>query len=175
MAYRWPAAGSPFPPQPCVLPPPPLGWAGPAGMHAAHMAYRCLTPDNTGSTWAAQAPSYAPQPPDAAATAADAAPPTLELSDELVAAFARMEQRRGRRKPQARAPTDRRIELPQQENEATRAVMAERALQREDQDRAYGARASTMRMLEADLNSAFDSISHDELPVLWPSVPLRAA
>jgi hypothetical protein len=107
----------------------------------------------------------------------DAGTHTFELSSEWVASFARMEMRKNRRGKaggQGRGAPERRIELPEQENEASRAVMAERAQEMVLQERRYGAYATTVRMLEADLNQSFDSIAHGELPVLWPSVPLRA-
>jgi hypothetical protein len=82
--------------------------------------------------------------------------------------------RRGTGRELGRCAPERRIELPEQEDETSRAVMAERAQERVLQERRYGAQAAIVRMLEADLNQSFDSIAHGERPVLWPSVPLRA-
>ena len=101
---------------------------------------------------------------------------SLEMSEEWVRSFAQMELRRRerRQRPRERSGVDRRIELPEQENEASLSVMAERARERQMQEQRYGAHTSEIRSLEADLNERFDSIAHRELPVLWPSVPLRA-
>ncbi|EOD07881.1 hypothetical protein EMIHUDRAFT_258419, partial [Emiliania huxleyi CCMP1516] len=65
----------------------------------------------------------------------------LELSEELIASFVRMEERRGRRRqPHGSTPRElpRKIELPQQEHEASRAVLRERAQLRDAQEERYG-------------------------------------
>ena len=136
----------------------------------------------------APAPPPPPQPPPpppplwvAPATAGGggtAAAEELELSEELIASFVRMEERRGRRRqPHGSTPRElpRKIELPQQEHEASRAVLRERAQLRDAQEERYGPHTPAVRALEAGLNAAFDAISHKELPALWPSVPLCGA
>lgn len=167
--------------------PPPLSPAEPPWPTAAawtvspvalEMPSYCL-PYRTPATAARAAPAcaHAALHQPAAPETEDAEAHTFELSSEWVALFARMEMRkngRSKAREQGRCASERRMELPEQENETSRAVMAERAQERVLQERRYGAHAAIVRMLEADLNQSFDSIAHGELPVLWPSVPLRA-
>lgn len=107
----------------------------------------------------------------------EAAPPQtqLELSDDLVAAFAAMEQRRtarqtprGKRRGAAGVAA-----LPEQEAVAARAVQAERRREAQQKQHLYGARLGEVHALEAALNMPFDRIRFAQDPPLWPSVPLR--
>ena len=106
----------------------------------------------------------------------------VECNEDVIASFVRMEMRmasrgagRRRRLPPgiARPPPDRTVALPQQEDEASRSALAERAQRRQLEERLYGPHAPEVRALEASLNAAFDRISQAEAPALWPSAPLR--
>ena len=101
----------------------------------------------------------------------------LELSEEMVRAFVDMELRRRSRdrNRDARVPgsgTRRAVELPQQEDEASREAIEERVRLRKRQEVLYGSKAPEVRALEAALNQVFDRFSDGKPPALWPSVPL---
>ena len=138
------------------------------------------------SSAAASSP-FAPAPmqpaaaSDPAAATLDEAEPThgfeLDLSDEALAYFAQMEMRRskkGARRGKARSgASSMQFELPQQEDEASRAAMRERMEEGERLRQRYGTHATDVRSLEASLNEAFDHVTTAKGPALWPSVPLK--
>ena len=73
--------------------------------------------------------------------------------------------------PSESAPAD--MQLPAQEDAASRAAQRERHDARARQERLYGAHAADVRAREAVLNAAFDHAVRTRNPPLWPSVPLR--
>lgn len=124
--------------------------------------------------------------PSAYAAAANDAPAsnsTFELDDAMVALLVRTDARRGKQQrpgpmPQsarggrAQATQHANYTLPAQEEAASQAAQQERRGESERKERLYGACARQARMLEAQLNAAFDQASRTYVPPLWPSVPL---
>jgi hypothetical protein len=121
---------------------------------------------------------FAVAPPLPVSAAPAAADDDLELNDEIVALFAGMEQRRAARcaggrasSAKSRRSTD--MQLPAQEDAASRAAQRDRREGRQRQQRLYGEHASEVRAREAVLNASFDRAVRNLNPPPWPSAPLR--
>ena len=177
MAYPFPRCGT------AVSAPPPPATGGAAGYPQPWAA-----PPLQAAAWqlpAAPAPCGWDVGQAAAAEdlADEASDDGVECNEDVIAGFVQMELRkaargggsRRRRLPAGipRPAPDRAVALPQQEDEASRSALVERAQKRELEKRLYGRHAPEVRALEASLNAAFDRIAQADAPALWPSAPLR--